>query len=420
MLNLKIIWASATIAAMVSLTACGGGSGSSTDQNTSTTSGPITSFGSIYVNGQEIETTGADIYVEDEPADESDLRVGMMVSVERDANGNATRIQHDDNLEGIVMANNIAAGQTTGTMDIMGQTVTVTADTIFESHVAGITGAGMVAAGNIVEVSGHSTGTGMITATRMEVKAADLATYMASHPEGIEMKGVVENHSAGASTFYIGSMQVDYSGATLHDLPNGIDNGMYVEVKSTTGMNGNVLMASRVEREDDGSIDHHGDENDEYEIHGMVMDMTADTITVDSQVVIINDNTEFKDGVRGDIVVGAMVEVEGHFNAAGDFIADEIEIEDQEATHEMQGMVGSVDAPQPNVGTITMANGDVVHVNAETIMHDDRDNGMMRDHHFNLQDLQPNDYVEMHVFANGDGTYTATKIEREDVPVATP
>ena len=421
MLKLKLIWAGALISGMATLVACGGGgSGSSdtTQTNTSTSRGPITAFGSIYVNGQEIETDSADIYVEDEVADESDLRVGMMVHVEHDGNGNAHSVHHDDDLEGIVIANNIPAGQTTGTMDIMGQTVTVTADTVFESYVAGITDAGMVAAGNIVEVSGHSTGTGTITATRMEVKAVDLGSY--SDPEGIELKGIVENHSEADSTFDIGNMTINYAGATLDDLPNGIDNGMFVEVKSTAGMNMGVLMAYRVEREHDDYAEYHGNEDDEHEFHGMVMAMTADTITVNSQVCIITDQTMFEDGVRADIVVGAMVEVEGYFNASGDFIAHEIELEDQESTHEMYGTVASVDAPEPNVGTITMMNGDVVHVNAETIMHDDRDDGMTPDHHFNLQDLAANDYVEIYVFANGDGSFTATKVEREDAPVATP
>jgi hypothetical protein len=189
-------------------------------------------------------------------------------------------------------------------------------------------------------------------------------------------------------------------------------------VKSITGIVAGELIASSVEREDDGRIDHHGDEDDEYEIHGMVMAMDNTTITVDSQVVMINDQTEFEDGVRADIMVGAMVEVEGYFNAGGELIAEEVELEDQEATSEMTGTVASVTASAANVGMITLMDGTVIQVTAETIMHDDRDEGMMPDPQFNLEDLGANDYIEMYVFANGDGTYTATKIEREDMPVA--
>jgi len=417
MSRLKIICAAATMSALVSLVACGGGSSSNSTQNESTTSGPITSFGSIYVNGVEYETSGADVYIEDELASEDDLRVGMMVTIVEDASGGAASVHHDDDLEGIVNANNIAAGATTGTMDVMGQTVTVTAGTIFESDVAAITDAGMIAAGNIVEVSGHSTGTGLITATRLEVKAVDLAAYLISHSEGVELKGVVENHSAGTSKFDIGSMTIDYSGATLSDLTGGISDGIYVEVKSTAGIVGGDLIASRVEREDDGSIDHEGAEDDEYEIHGMVMEMSADTITVDSQVVTITAETEFDDGVRADIVVGVMVEVEGYFNAAGDLIAKQIELEDQEATTEMSGTVASMTSSAPNVGTVTLQDGTVILVNEETLMHDSRDVGMMADTAFNLQDLAAGDYIEVHVFDNGDGTFTATKLERDDVPM---
>jgi hypothetical protein len=417
MTKIKLFGAAITVGAMFGMVACGGGSGSSSE-NSRSTSGPITSFGSIYVNGVEYETNGASVYIEDDAASESDLRAGMMVTVRQDSNGNTISVEHDDDVEGIVNANNIPAGQMTGTMDVMGQTVTVTTETIFESHVASITDAGMIAPGNIVEVSGHSTGTGLITATRLEVKAVDLLTYLSTHPEGIELKGVVENHSANNSKFDIGSMTIDYSGAALSDLANGISDGIHVEVKSITGIVAGELIASSVEREDDGRIDHHGDEDDEYEIHGMVMAMDNTTITVDSQVVMINDQTEFEDGVRADIMVGAMVEVEGYFNAGGELIAEEVELEDQEATSEMTGTVASVTASAANVGMITLMDGTVIQVTAETIMHDDRDEGMMPDPQFNLEDLGANDYIEMYVFANGDGTYTATKIEREDMPVA--
>lgn len=413
-----IMWVAATLVATTTLVACGGGgSGSSSTQTNSVASGPITSFGSVYVNGTEYDTSGAAVYIEDKLANESDLRVGMMVTIVEDSSGAAASVYHENELEGIVIANNIVSPATTGTINAMGQTVTVDANTVFESGVATITDAGMIVAGNIIEVSGHSTGTGLVTATRIEVKAVDLAIYLISHPEGVELKGVVENNSAAASTFSIGSMTIDYSGATLSGLAAGISDGLYVEVKSTAGINSaGVLVASAVEREDDGTIEDEGAEDDEYEIRGMVMAMSADTITVDSQVVTITVDTEFADGVRADIVLGTMVEVEAYFDAAGDLIATQIELEDMEVTSDMKGTVASVTSSAPNVGTVTLQDGTVILVTAETIMHDSRDNGVVANTSFNLQDLAANDYVEMQVFANGDGTYTATKLERDDVP----
>ena len=224
------------------------------------------------------------------------------------------------------------------------------------------------------------------------------------------------NHQPGTSRFDIGSITIDYNGAILSDLPNGISDNLYVEVYSTAGIVGGVLVASKVEREDDGSIDYQGYQDDEYEVHGIVMAIDSNSITVNSQTCIITADTIYEDG-NTNINVGDMAEIEGYFNAAGDMICEEIELEDDESTSEMYATVGSVVAPQPNVGTITLMDSTVVHVNADTIMHDDRDdNGMMPVQNFNLQDLAANDYVELYVYANGDGSFTATKVEREDTP----
>ncbi len=45
-------------------------------------SGTITGFGSVFVNGVEIETTGAQISIDDISSVESDLKVGMKVQIE--------------------------------------------------------------------------------------------------------------------------------------------------------------------------------------------------------------------------------------------------------------------------------------------------------------------------------------------------
>ena len=412
----------ALMSAFMTVSACGGGGGSGSGEATPRSStGPITAFGSIYVNGNHYETDGADVYIEDEMSDESELRTGMMVTVVEDEHGNAASISHDDDLEGIVTGVDVAAG----TIDVMGYTVTVTNETIFESYVASITDVTMIQQGHIIEVSGYSSGTGTISATRIEVKALDLASYLTNHSEGIEVKGVVMNHSADTSEFDIGSMTVNYATAILDDLPNGIDNNIYVEVKSTQGLdNTGVLIASKVEQEDDGSIEHEGDEEDEYEFSGIIMEIGADTITVNSQVVTITADTEIEDDGQGPLAVGDEVEVEGYFDANGNLIAEEIEREEDESSHvEFKDKIDTVVVPDPNdpnVGTITLMDGTVILVNNDTLMHDSQDEGVMADTHFNLSDLMSGDYIEVYATDNGDGTHTAIKIEREDMPMPVP
>ncbi|HEB98347.1 MAG TPA: hypothetical protein ENJ05_02450, partial [Thiotrichales bacterium] len=80
-----------TAAIALGLTACGGGSSttSSLDGSTASVTGVITGFGSIFVNGVEYETNGANITIDGQPGTEDDLRVGMVVTLEGSASGNS-------------------------------------------------------------------------------------------------------------------------------------------------------------------------------------------------------------------------------------------------------------------------------------------------------------------------------------------
>jgi len=402
------------------LNACGGGSGndvSSTDTSQKSSSGPITSFGSVYVNGKRYDTSNSKVYVEDESSNEFELRVGMMVDVIKDNNGNAASVSYDDNLEGIVTANNIATGATTGTLEIMGQTVTVDSKTIFESKVASISTVDLIGAGNIVEVSGYLTSNSSITATRLEVKAVDLATYLINKPKGVEVKGVVTEHNVGNQTFKLGTLVVNYSGALLDDLPNGIQDNLYIEVKSVEGLSASdQLIASKVELEDGGKRDHHGDDGDEYEVKGYVTAVSAESITVNDQTFIINNDTKFNDDSQISIKIGDMVEVEGVINADGKLVAKEIELENENDKNEIKGTVASVTINSDNNGTITLTDNTVIAVTNDTLMHDERDEGTIADVTFNLADINAGDYIEVKAIDNGDNTFTATKIKREDTP----
>src|ERR1043166_4000580 len=106
-----------SLSAMLSGCSDGGGGGSSTTPATTSTpsapttaavvsTGPITRFGSVVLNGIEFDTTQADIRVEDQIVREDDLRIGMRVTVEgvRENNGvaRATRVVFRKNVEGLI------------------------------------------------------------------------------------------------------------------------------------------------------------------------------------------------------------------------------------------------------------------------------------------------------------------------------
>ena len=173
--TLKYSTISIAIAGMIGLSGCGGGGGSSSGTDSVTTSGVITGFGSVYVNGVEYETDGSSFSLDDGDdgiESEDELEVGMVVTLTGTQNadgvtGTATHIEYDDELEGIVSATTVSNG--TGTLVTMGQTVNVDADTEFENDAGILDSSGaltdsidMIEAGNIIEVSGYPDGMGSI------------------------------------------------------------------------------------------------------------------------------------------------------------------------------------------------------------------------------------------------------------------
>jgi len=404
---------SIAIAGIIGLSGCGGGSGSgfSSSSGSVTTSGMITGFGSVFVDGVEFETSTSSFSLddgEDGPEVEDALEVGMVVTVTGTVNpdgvsGIATHIEYDDELEGIVLSSNLNPDGT-GWLDIMGQTVDVDTTTIFESHVPGITEINQLAAGHVVEVSGYSSGNGNIFATRIELKSA------AHSGEEIELKGLVSNLTA--TTFEIGSLVIDYSGAGL-EVPDGmLQENLYVEVKSTAGIapDSGQLIASEVELEEDGDMNLDGSEGDAMEIRGIVTAVNSTTgFEIGGQQITITGNTRFDHGDAGDIAIGVRVEVEGSLDDSGALLAGEIQLEEN-SNIEIQGMLEALSGTGSN-GTITMF-GQTITVTTETIMLDERD----QLHFFSLDDL-----VELHDFLEIDmhrdpvsNELVADKLERDD------
>jgi len=420
--QLKITAIALAITSITGLTACGGGSGDSDSTNSSTgtsgntiTSGVVTGFGSIFVDGVEFETDSSSFSLDDGddgPEDEDGLAVGMVVTVTGTVNadgitGTAEHIEFDDELEGIVNASNVGADGT-GTMTVMGQTVVISTTTIFESDVAGISGADLVVAGNVIEVSGFSSGDGTVYATRIEVK---LATHSG---EEIELKGIITNLTD--TTFDLGELTVDFSTAMFDDhIPDStLSEGLYVEVKSIAGFVDGDLIASEIELEDDGDMGLDGDDGDEIELNGIVTAVNSDTaFEIGGHRIIITKSTEFEHGNAGDISIGISLEVEGELNAAGELLADEIELKLHDDI-EMEGNLEEVNNPP---GTVTLL-GETILITTSTLLLDERDEGgLVPEHFFGLDYLNSGDYVEIDAYLEPDsGKLVAIKLERDDDP----
>ncbi len=285
---------------------------------------------SVNVNGVAFDTTNATIIVDGMAGNRSNLKVGMIVKVDGTFNqdgttGVAANIEFKDILEGPVDS------VVSNTLVVLGQTISVSSLTIFDDF-PDINGDGLfdvvndIMEGNIVEVSGFVDASGVIHATYISRKAASIVN------DGfeIELKGTIANLDSFAMTFTIGSLTIEYNSNTeFKDTSDEVlKDGLYVEVKSSAGTIGNVLIATRIELEDEG---HNLDEGDEFEVEGYVTDTSAlleeNKFELEGQTVLITSNTKFENGINIDnIMVNVKLEVEGTVDAYGVLVADKIEI----------------------------------------------------------------------------------------------
>ena len=311
----------------VALAGCGGGGGGSDVaeggiSGTGLIYGPITAFGSIWVNGIRFDTADSEILVNGEMSDDSALGLGMMVSVSGTVNqdgvsGKAETVEFSGEVEGPVDSIEVSPDGS-GSMVVLGQVILFNSDTVFEGGDRGIE-PGDILVGALVEVSGLTDGNGVIVATRVEVESADWAG------EEVKVKGVIQD--LAPTTFRIGELVVDWSQTAL--LPDDpLANGLYVEIESDRGFDdAGRLLADRIELEGDGSLEV-GDDGEDVNILGVVTEpLSGGVFFLNGQAVRITSATEFDDGSIDDLVLNALVKVEG-MRTDEEILAEEIEFKD--------------------------------------------------------------------------------------------
>ncbi len=362
-------------------------------------SGPITGFGSVFVNGVEFNTDDTVITEDGVVVSESELAIGMVVTVEGDFDengltGKAKRITYEETVEGAVDAIDLADES----LIVLGQTVRTNQETVFDG-----VSFDDLALGNIVEVSGFTISGGIIQATRIEFKSE---RFIASTTE-LEVTGIVEELNDSAMTFRIGGLVIDFGSAVLTDLPDGgLTNGSLVEVESTQQRVSGVLIAGRVEGrefipDDSGGL--------RAEIEGVVTEFTSPSeFEVNGIPVRTDENTRFENGTAADLTPDVKLEVEGTFDANGILRADEIEF-DLEATVEIDADVQAVD---PENSTLVLL-GITATISPDTVIRDASDANVQP---FGLQDIRIGDRVV--VLGNPMGNaITALRLERTNPAV---
>jgi len=372
-------------------TACGGGGGGSggTSDGTSVTSGAITAFGSIVVNGRHLEVGGPSVTIrqDDDDLGEAELELGEFVRVRDDDDGREVEVE-----EAVVGPVDTISGST---LTVMGQTVLTDAATVFDDSPA--SDPGSLAQGDIVEVHGLRDDNGAVSASRVERKL---------NADEFKVTGTVRNHQPASSTFEIDGLTIDYGSASEidDDLPggNGSWNDLLVEVEAPFGnyMPGppKTLQAAEVDRED--PVGAAGGQL--VEIERIVTEVNGDTITVSGGLVVDISGAEFKLGTAAELLVGVRVEIEGRLQSDGTLVAREIKFDDNDVR--LSGRVSGVDVA---AGTFELLG---VTVGLASNVEFDGDDSSLN----GLSDLNPNDFVEVEGRLGPNGNVIAHEIERED------
>ena len=406
-INLIIVSILLTVAA-----GCGGGSGTTTTPDnpppipppiggigaTGVAQGPISTFGSVVVNGVRYDTSSAVFTVNGLSGSQDDLRVGQVITVsgtidDNGVDGNADDVNFDDNVKGPIQNIDPAASQ----IIVLGQTVLINPETSFDDSInpASIDGLDI---DDIVEVSGLVDADGRITATRIESKP--VATEF-------EVLGNVSNLDSGNFQFNINSLVIDYSNATLDNFSGGqISNGDFVEAKGTSLAAGGELVATRVELKNalpDVADGVH------VEIQGFITRFASpEDFDVTSLPVTTNASTVFEGGTAADLGLNIKVEVEGDIDSNGVLVATKVDIRRAKAVR----ATANVDLVNAGANSLVML-GITVSVDALTRL-EDKSSADVRP--LTLADINAGDYLEVRgdEFPAGSGAILATILERED------
>ncbi len=360
------------------------GSGSGSGSGSASASGTITGFGSVIVNGKRFDTSSSSFTVDGQSGSQSDLKVGMTVTVNGSFNGtqrSADAVFQKDAVEGLVQS--VAADGLS--LIVMGQTVLVDNTTLIDDNIPGRNLLNLVSGTDHVEVNGHIRPNGVIQATFIENKLINVTP---------EVRGFVTNHNDGAKTFQIGSLTVNYATALISDMPvpNSSNwNGLLAEAKGTVfTTTTTTLTATKVEPENRGV----GNQVDEFEMEGYVTQVRgAGDFLIGNTRVQTTGNTEFRGGTIDEIAIGTKLSAEGRW-ANGILTAKHVKF------HASVRLEGDIASNSGTALTLVGLSGVTVQVDSQTEFNNT-----------SLAGLSIGDHIGVRGRVSGNHSVTATRVD---------
>ena len=339
-----LILAAAGLFAALSLSACGGGGGGGTQSATVTgkTTGEITGFGSVIVNGIEFsrKTGLADDKIklgfDNLPNQAEDkLKAGMMVNITGTFNsvtgkGEYEAIEFQPELRGRLDDNGVDL--VNDKIKIMGREVQIEANTQFDS-LRDLAELSADQGGNVnhpeIEVSGILDDNGILHATRIAKKTLDFSNSGIAQVKG-KMAALpaptVNGFTIGTTAIVVDANTV-FANMLRTDLPASA--GLVMEVKGT--LTAGVFTATRVEKK----LAVEAQLNDNVRVKGIAAGAVANNAFIlngpNGPVTVKVANAVFLNGgaaaTSAIVAAGAKLQVEGSIEASGALVATKVAIE---------------------------------------------------------------------------------------------
>jgi hypothetical protein len=345
--------------------------------------GPISAFGSIYVNGVKYDTDTATVSINGDTLAADDLRLGMMVTLEGRVSadgeqGTALSVSFTDDVRGAV--SQISA---TG-FSVAAQRISVDQRTVF----AGIEGLNALSTGDFVRISGVASDDGFL-ATRVVLDMRQANTHV---------RGRVSAHDAANYRFMLNALRVDYHNALYLDVMP--ENGAWVTVHGVLA-NG-ILQAERI---DSGRKEPN---TGRFDVRGRITRfVSTEEFAVDFRPVKVTANTGFRFGSAEDLQLGAEVIAHGQIDAG---VLQLARVEFTSATRArsapgaalIRAPLDAIDVRQRQLGAL----GLTIEVPLTTVL-------QATDSRLSLNDLAGGDWLEIHGFVDlANNRMVAERIRR--------
>ena len=374
---------------------------------TGISTGRISNFGSIFVNGVEYDVDSADFTRNDLlESNQQSYRIGEYVVVEGDVNpdgvtGKASKVNFSRSLQG-----NVTTVSSDGTtLAVMGQPVRSNVLTVFY----GFNNIRDLTTTDKVEVSGVQNALGEWIATSIR--------KLTQSGEDWEVKGTIQHLDSSNQTFAVGGLTVAYGNAALHDLPNDRPEvGQFIRARSQQALVGMRMDASEVRLTSPTPTLSVGTK---IRLEGVITRFTTSTnFAVNGLDAITTSGTRFEEGTANDLSLNALLEMEGTVAADGVIMANNVKVKESASISIslIQGAVSDIDSStqQLTLGEGTTAT--IIVVDSATLWEDKTDIPVSP---MNFNALNNGNYLQAQVKRGNDGQWLALRVTRTEPPPVT-